>query len=142
MSLEMKVEREVLSVNINHLDELLIQVEEEMTQLQESVAQLKDEIALLTAENNRLRMQQYEQIDQITLLNQPRQSQEERPLLIQEETKPNPSPPVSKTPSGHERLQSFYDEGIHICHHYFGSRRDPQEACIFCQDILDTLGEN
>lgn len=128
-------------MNSNYLDQLLTQVQEEMTQLQESVALLQKEIAQLTAENNRLRMQQYEQIDHITLLSRPNEVDQETAIFIKEDVRPIESPPSLETTSGQERLQSFYDEGIHICHHYFGSRRDPQEACIFCQDILDTLGE-
>ena len=119
------------------VERLIRQIEEEMDQLNQSVRQLKDQVETLTQENNRLRMQQYEAIEAITLTEGP--------------TGPADSQASSQSPGdgasteelkGKARLQSFYDEGIHVCHPYFGTKRDPHEACIFCQDILDSLGES
>ncbi|MBF0934331.1 MAG: DUF972 family protein, partial [Abiotrophia defectiva] len=32
-----------------------------------------------------------------------------------------------------------YQEGIHICHTFYGMKREPGEECIFCQNLLDSF---
>ncbi|MGX7141192.1 initiation control protein YabA [Facklamia languida] len=119
------------------VERLIRQIEAEMDQLNQSVRQLKDQVETLTQENNRLRMRQYEAIEAITLTEGPKGPADSQAR--------NPFPSNASSTEelkGKARLQSFYDEGIHVCHPYFGTKRDPHEACIFCQDILDSLGES
>lgn len=116
------------------IDELMRQIQGQLTAFEETVAQLSQEIEALKDENNRLRMQQYQAVDHLSFESN----------TIQDPK--NPTQPVQEQKqqrlSGQARLQTFYNEGIHICHHYFGSQRETHEECIFCQDIIDSLGED
>ena len=33
-------------------------------------------------------------------------------------------------------LENIYDQGFHICNFYYGKRRDNDENCMFCTEIL------
>ncbi|MBG9981386.1 DUF972 family protein [Facklamia sp. DSM 111018] len=119
------------------LEDLLNKVQEEMNQLRQTVALLVDEVERLTAENNRLRIQQYKAVEQMSLPTEKHQKIENTASNKEEDHQQE----EQRMSSGQARLQSFYNEGIHICHHYFGSQRNSHEECIFCQDIIDSLGD-
>lgn len=120
------------------LEDLLNKVQDETNQLSQTVALLVEEVTRLTAENNRLRIQQYNAVEQMSL-----PTEKKHTLEITESSKEEPHQrEEQRMSSGQARLQSFYNEGIHICHHYFGSQRNSHEECIFCQDIIDSLGDN
>ncbi|MGX7109112.1 initiation control protein YabA [Facklamia miroungae] len=117
------------------IEELLKQVNQELNQLFETVNTLSEEVTRLTNENNRLRMQQYQAVEQMELNSlKDKEDQDSQTISQPEQT-------LKNRQSGQARLQTFYNDGIHICHHYFGSKRETNEECIFCQDIIDSLGE-
>ncbi|MGF3072898.1 initiation control protein YabA [Facklamia sp. P13069] len=117
------------------IEELLMQVNQELNQLFETVNTLSEEVTRLTNENNRLRMQQYQAVEQIEI--KPLKDEENQKNQVIDKSEQT----LEHRQSGQARLQAFYNEGIHICHHYFGSKRETNEECIFCQDIIDSLGE-
>lgn len=125
-----------VSMRHQEIEELVQQVNQELIQLSQTVNRLSQELTRLQAENNRLRMQQYDAVEQMDLSNHFSSSLGEEEIQVSGERE------EVVHQSGQARLQSFYNEGIHICHHYFGQKRDSQEACIFCQDIIDSLGES
>ena len=100
---------------------LMEQAERELIQLSETVAKLRRAFDTLSDENNRLRMTN---------------AQLQALVVAPNATKPVATPTVSE---GKSRLQTFYNEGIHICHPFFGSRRETGEECMFCQGVLDGL---
>lgn len=116
------------------IKQLLDHSSEQLIQLNETVAQLTVALNDLMEENNRLRMRNH---DVMTLVSQNYLAKTNElgataPPLTVEDTTDN-------SVSGKTRLQSFYDEGIHVCHPYFGSQRYPEEECMFCQGVLDGL---
>ncbi|MGT2935135.1 DNA replication initiation control protein YabA [Streptococcus castoreus] len=38
---------------------------------------------------------------------------------------------------GKDHLESIYDEGFHICNFFYGQRRENDEECMFCRELLD-----
>ncbi|MBU5900646.1 DUF972 family protein, partial [Vibrio cholerae O1] len=30
----------------------------------------------------------------------------------------------------------IYREGFHVCHDFYGQRREPDEECMFCDELL------
>ncbi|MGT2661212.1 DNA replication initiation control protein YabA [Streptococcus urinalis] len=38
---------------------------------------------------------------------------------------------------GKVHLEGIYDEGFHICNDFYGQRRENDEDCIFCRELLD-----
>lgn len=117
--------------NDNIFKETLDQVETQMLQLSDTVAQLRVIIESLMEENNKLRMSNMEIRDR--LLKQIEQAEKEQ---ADDDSSTGPQT------SGRESLQGFYDEGIHVCHEFFGSRRSPDHQCLFCQEVIGRLIES
>ncbi|MDV6872861.1 DUF972 family protein, partial [Pseudomonas aeruginosa] len=46
---------------------------------------------------------------------------------------------VAKNPSKQRKdhLEGIYDEGFHICNFFYGQRRENDEECMFCRELLD-----
>ncbi|VTS36591.1 DNA replication initiation control protein [Streptococcus pseudoporcinus] len=46
---------------------------------------------------------------------------------------------LAKAPSkqGNDHLEGIYDEGFHICNFFYGQRRENDEECMFCRELLD-----
>lgn len=113
----------------------LIQLaERQMLDLSNSLANLKKQAALLIEENNQLRMANHDLHDMLMSQSQ---------LQAQEENRQGNSETQYSVhhPQGSSRLQAYYDEGIHVCHQYFGARRHLDEECIFCQGVLDEMAQ-
>lgn len=114
----------------DELHALLDSAEQQLFQLNETVAQLTLALQDLSEVNNRLRIRNQDLMEMLTpRSSDAEQSELEHPSMEEQDY----------TPSGKDRLQTFYDEGIHVCHPYFGSRRMPTEECMFCQGVLDGL---
>ncbi|HEL2057547.1 TPA: DNA replication initiation control protein YabA [Streptococcus suis] len=39
--------------------------------------------------------------------------------------------------SGKENLRHIYEDGFHICNYDYGKRRDNDETCMFCDELLN-----
>lgn len=105
--------------------QLLDLAESQLIELNSTVAQLRKQLTQLQEENNKLRMNHQELRDKIV------------PTI---EKSMNASSDNGDAPSaGLESLQSFYHEGIHVCHEFFGSRLLPDEECLFCQEVMRRL---
>ncbi|MGO4928156.1 initiation-control protein YabA [Fundicoccus sp. Sow4_F4] len=116
------------------IKQLFDQSSEQLIQLNETVAQLTVALNDLMEENNRLRIRNQ---DLMALF-----SQNYHTNTNESGTSTQQLPAENSTDdsiSGKARLQTFYDEGIHVCHPYFGSQRYPDEECMFCQGVLDGL---
>ena len=112
------------------IQKLLGVADDQLIQLSDTVAQLKVALSSLMEENNRLRMMNHDLQDTVSVIsNQEIKSDE----VVQ---------PLSEGVASKDRLQAFYNEGIHVCHTFFGSRREQEEECIFCQSIIDGLKES
>lgn len=102
----------------------------QLTQALENLSRIATE---LNEENNRLTIVNHQLTQQIEELTQ----QELALADMSESAQENPAPLTQS--SGRDRLQTFYDNGIHVCHELFGKRRDSNEQCLFCQDVIDRL---
>lgn len=111
----------------NNCLEMFDEAETHLLQLSDTVAQLREVIDNLVEENNKLRMS----------------NNDLKSLLIKTQTdtheEDSEGETGSQTSSGRDSLLGFYNEGIHVCHEFFGSRRSSNEQCLFCQEILERL---
>lgn len=110
----------------NQMLQLFDSANQQLNDLSKTMAQLKIQVDKLQEENNKLRINNSELRDKIM------------PVLErtwQEEEKSS----EAGTSKGLESLQNFYDEGIHVCHEFFGSRLLPDEECLFCQEVMKRL---
>jgi regulator of replication initiation timing len=61
--------------------------------------------------------------------------QELESLQAQEESSKTQSqePQLSKSRANLEKL---YEEGFHVCNQFYGSRRENDEPCVFCVEVI------
>lgn len=97
---------------------------------QDTISQLTQAVIELNEENNRLRMLNHDLEER---LNKQTAKQTESTVNFPSEE------PKNSQSTGKDRLQSFYEDGIHVCHELFGKRRHSSEDCLFCQDVLIRL---
>lgn len=114
--------------------DLIRQAESQMLDLSNSLANLKKQVALLMEENNQLRMTNHDLHDMVV-------SQSQATNQVEFNQGPSENNPKGNHSQGSSRLQTYYDEGIHVCHQYFGARRQLDEECIFCQGVLDEMAQ-
>lgn len=110
--------------------EIIERAERQMLDLSDSVASLRKELLHLIEENNQLRMSNHDLHD--LLMNQS-QSQSDQQIIEASDYNHTQGKQASS------RLQSYYEEGIHVCHQLFGARRETGEECILCLGVLDEL---
>ena len=99
-------------------------------QLSEALEQLSRIATELNEDNNRLTMLNHQMTEQL-------ESQQVQLDDMNEIVQESAAPQLYQ--SGRDRLQTFYDNGIHVCHELFGKRRESDEQCLFCQDVIDRL---
>ena len=114
--------------NNNYL-EIFDEAETHLLQLSDTVEQLRKVIDNLIEENNKLRMSNND-LRNLLIKSQSQLDNADSDTEDEED---------SHTSSGRESLLGFYNEGIHVCHEFFGSRRSPEEQCLFCQEVLKRL---
>lgn len=51
-----------------------------------------------------------------------------------DEASDNHEPRLSKS---RKNLENLYNEGFHVCNQFYGSHREDNESCIFCNEILN-----
>ncbi|UPQ86499.1 initiation control protein YabA [Ignavigranum ruoffiae] len=110
--------------------EIIERAERQMLDLSDSVANLRKELLHLIEENNQLRMSNHDLHDLILNQSQAAPNQTNQADLVNSSQQKN---------QASSRLQSYYDEGIHVCHQLFGARRETGEECILCLGVLDEL---
>lgn len=82
--------------------------------LQDHLAQILEQNSELKIENQHLRMRLQELEDSAT-------------------TKDDPAKGLSKS---RQHLEKLYEEGFHVCTLMYGSRRENNESCAFCLDVI------
>lgn len=113
------------------VQDLISNMKKHQQVFQESIDQLTQVVSELNEENNRLRMVNHQLEDELRhyVIEHTETVVEEAPMIEQ----------VTQPISGHDRLRSFYEDGIHVCHELYGKRRQTAEDCLFCQDVLSRL---
>lgn len=111
------------------IQELINNIQNHQQQYQNNILQLTQVVLELKEENNRLRMLNHNLEDQL------------QKLVNESVTQEEDTPIEEQHISGKDRLQGFYDDGIHVCHELFGKRRQSSEDCLFCQDVLMRLSK-
>ncbi|MGT2929453.1 DNA replication initiation control protein YabA [Streptococcus dentasini] len=48
-----------------------------------------------------------------------------------------PEVPVKSSVQGRGNLESIYEDGFHVCNNDYGKRRDNNEDCLFCMELLN-----
>lgn len=109
------------------LQSFIQRIQLHQAEFQDAIHQLTQAVIELNEENNRLRMMNHDLEERI------------QQQFAEEEISPSTKDEMTQNTSGRERLQGFYNDGIHICHELFGKRRESNEDCLFCQDVLMRL---
>lgn len=87
-----------------------------------TIKKMKEELSHLTEENNALRMENQHLRDRLAEVIK-QQSIEKQ---------------VSDTGMTKSRLnlEKIYEDGFHVCNLFYGSRRDGDEPCAFCLEVI------
>ncbi len=79
---------------------------------------MKKHVQGLVEENAILRMENSRLLDRVSQMGQESHSK-------------------STTNQGKDHLEGIYYEGFHICNDFYGQRRENDEECMFCRELLD-----
>ncbi|GEK92015.1 DNA replication initiation control protein YabA [Alkalibacterium kapii] len=83
---------------------------------------MKDEVSHLTEENNVLRMENQHLRDRLAEII--KQQSIEKQMTDSGLTK------------SRLNLEKIYEDGFHVCNLFYGSRRDGDEPCAFCLEVI------
>ena len=103
------MEKRELYDKFQELSQNLMSMLAEVEAIKANFSGILDENTALKLENDKLR----EHLSQV----------------VQEET-------GTKMSHGKVNLEAIYDDGFHICPDFYGQRRDNNEACGFCAELL------
>ncbi|MBG9987842.1 DUF972 family protein [Aerococcaceae bacterium DSM 111176] len=110
------------------IQELIDKAESDLLHLSDTIAELRESMSHLMEQNNQLKLKNQELTDIIL-------SKDIENDVLKEED----SILIENKPSGRDRLQAYYDDGIHICHEFFGMPITSGEECLFCNKFLEEL---
>ncbi|WP_413627570.1 DNA replication initiation control protein YabA [Fructilactobacillus vespulae] len=96
-----------------NIDQLSLQFSQMVTE----VAKMKDSISAILEENSELKIE----------------NEHLRELLRSSEKKGHTVHGLSKSK---KNLEKLYNQGFHICNESYGKRREKNESCIFCTQII------
>lgn len=86
------------------------------------IKHVKEEMSHLTEENNVLRMENQHLRDRLAEIT--KQQSIEKQLTDTGMTK------------SRLNLEKIYEDGFHVCNLFYGSRRDGEEPCAFCLEVI------
>ena len=78
---------------------------------------MKKQVQSLLEENTALRLEKYKNSHALAQLEQ--------------------DTPAKSSKQGKRISKAFYHDGFHICNDYYGQRRENDEECMFCMEVLD-----
>lgn len=86
--------------------------------------QMKEEIHKLVDENHHLKIENAHLREKLDTME-----------LSQSDVKP-----TKNLSLGGNHLQKLYDSGVHVCHSFYGAKREDREGiCLFCESLLDKV---
>ena len=113
--------------------QLFQQLTQDREQLQKTLELLQRKMDGLVEENNRLRIKNSQLENLVDYLARDTPPDIETSTETSEVQSPFSANLMEDTQA---RLKKFYDEGIHICHDYYGSKREIGAECMFCHAVL------
>lgn len=111
-----RLDKRSLYDGLNQLESELRNNVNELVEMKESLQQLVEKNTALELENQRLR----EHIRELTEVNE--EHAEDRKNQVLSQSRMN--------------LEKIYEEGFHVCYDLYGSRRENDEPCAFCLEVI------
>ena len=56
--------------------------------------------------------------------------------LVIENELPKKAASTTTLSKSRQNLEKLYDEGFHVCNQFYGKRRDDDESCVFCLEVI------
>ncbi len=111
-----------MSMDKRSLYDGLNDFEAELQQLLDNMSEMKDSLQEVVEKNTKLELENQRLRERLRELNQ--------------ESLP-PSETVQKELSrSRMNLEKIYEEGFHVCYDLYGSRRENDEPCAFCLEVI------
>lgn len=111
-----RLDKRSLYDGLNQLESELRNNVNELVEMKESLQQLVEKNTALELENQRLR----EHIRELTEASE--EHAEDRKNQVLSQSRMN--------------LEKIYEEGFHVCYDLYGSRRENDEPCAFCLEVI------
>ncbi len=111
----MSMDKRSLYDGLNDFESELEHLLENLTEMKASLQDVVEKNTTLELENQRLR-------DRLRELNQ--------------ETLPKSEKGRQELSQSRMNLEKIYEEGFHVCYDLYGSRRENDEPCAFCLEVI------
>ncbi len=108
------MDRRSLYDGLNHLEQEMQHSVTELAEMKEALLELIEKNATLEMENERLRERVREMNQKMSPVTDERQE-------------------LSRS---RMNLEKIYEDGFHVCNLLYGSRREHDEPCAFCLDVI------
>lgn len=100
-----------------------IALREESAEAQKNLEALFQEVSKLIEENQAIRLENKHLRDQIQVM------RDEKTSTVDQEGH-------KELTKSRLNLENIYEDGFHVCHMFFGQRRQGDESCAFCLDAI------
>ncbi|GAA5421865.1 Initiation-control protein YabA [Tetragenococcus halophilus subsp. halophilus] len=111
----MSMDKRSLYDGLNEFDEDLQKLSQNLMEMKDSLQELVEKNATLELENQRLRERIHELSQQDAKLPEKEKQELSRSRL---------------------NLEKIYEEGFHVCYDLYGARREHDEPCAFCLEVI------
>ncbi|MBV7389291.1 MULTISPECIES: DNA replication initiation control protein YabA [Enterococcus] len=109
------MDRRSLYDGLNQLEFKMEENLEQLTTMKETLLELVEKNTTLEIENQRLR---------------------ERILEMNQKAHPQTTDEKQGLSQSKMNLEKIYEDGFHVCNLLYGSRREDDEPCAFCLDVI------
>lgn len=106
----------------------------EMNDWYQTFEQLEQEMIQLTEQFVKVKESTQQKIENLEMENQHlRERLADLEDLQEQETETAQTEVLSRS---RRNLEKLYEEGYHVCQANYGSRRDEDDSCLFCVDVI------
>lgn len=109
-------------MNKKELHDTFSELESQAEATLKTLKQVKQELSLLTEENHALSMENQHLRDRLA-------------EVIKQQSIEKQISDTGMTKS-RMNLEKIYEDGFHVCNLFYGSRRDGDEPCAFCLEVI------
>jgi regulator of replication initiation timing len=108
--------------------------------LYDGLTELESTLQKTLAEIIVMKEEMQEIIQQNTILEMETQRLRDRLQKVDEESAKvpqNSAKTKQEISNARKNLENLYEEGFHVCNEFYGKRRENDEGCLLCMEVID-----